>query len=789
MPLALRLPSSNFNFQTKTNMKRSLLVALGLLLMAPAWAQHKANFKAAEKFKASNIQKMLKSTRVRPNWFKDSDKFWYSYTTTEGKKYYVVDPAKKSKQLLFDNKNFAAQLSELTAKPWNFNDLDLKGFELEDDNKTFTFMVDSIDYHFDLNSKMITKGDSTEKADKRNNWATYSPDSTWISFAKNHNLYIMKADDADSTEIQLSEDGERWFSYAWDQDDTTSDKRSRARARWFEDESKLYVNRSDSRKVKDFFVIDDLKDRPEVEIYKYAMPGDKDVPQEYLSIFDVESKEEIKVDIDKYIDQTVSIYFQGDKSERLYMTRMNRTSDTLDVSYINTANGAITELFEEANYPYFNWSYQQLSILNEGEELIWWSERNGWGQLYLYDGNTGALKNKITNGGYFVTGRVQQIDTVGRKVYFEARGREENVDPYYALMYKANFDGSGFRSISTEPANHFMSMAESANYYVDNYSAVDMVPRSVLKDNNGNVVLDLETADLTLLNQAGWKMPERFKVKADDGITDLYGVMYKPFNFDSTRKYPVISYVYPGPQTESFVNDFTITGRYNTALAQLGFIVVSMGHRGGSPMRDKYYHTYGYENLRDYALADDKRSLEQLAERHSFIDLDNVGIFGHSGGGFMSTAALLTYPNFYDAAASSAGNHDNNVYNKWWSETHNGVKRVEKKKKDKDGNETTEITWDAKIKTNPSLAKNLKGHLLITHGTRDNNVNPANSIRLANELMKAGKRFDYMPIPGSRHGYGSKRDYYEQMMWYFFAEHLLGDYRNNVDMDLPDGNE
>ena len=355
-------------------------------------------------------------------------------------------------------------------------------------------------------------------------------------------------------------------------------------------------------------------------------------------------------------------------------------------------------------------------------------------------------------------------------------------------MYSANLDGTGFKELSTEPANHQMRMSESSKYYVDNYSAVDMKPRSVLKDSDGNLIMDLESADLSLLEQAGWKMPERFTMKADDGITDLYGVMYKPFDFDSTRKYPVISYVYPGPQTESFVNDFTTTGRYNTALAQLGFIVVSMGHRGGSPMRDKYYHTYGYENLRDYALADDKRSLEILAERHSFIDLDHVGIFGHSGGGFMSTAAMLMYPDFYHAAASSAGNHDNNVYNKWWGETHNGVKRVEKKKKDEDGNEYTEVTWDAKVKTNPSIAKNLKGHLLITHGTRDNNVNPANSLRLANELMKAGKRFDYMPIPGARHGYGSKRDYYEQMMWYHFAEHLLGDYRNNVEIDLPDGN-
>ena len=769
-------------------MKKGLLTILMALMVLPAISQqYKANFKAAEKFKSTNIRKMLKSTRVNPQWFKDSDKFWYTYTTTEGKKFYVVDPAKRSKEEMFDPKDFAAQMSELTSKPWNHRDLNLRGVKLEDDNKTVKFMVDSIDYHFDVMTKRITKGDSTEKAKKRTSWATYSPDSTYITFSKNYDLYMMMADDPDSTEILLADDGKRWFSYGFDRGDTTKDKRFRASTRWFKDESKFYVTRSDSRKVKELFVIDDLSNpRPEVEIYKYAMPGDQDVPQAHLSIFESESRNRIDVDIEKYIDQTVSTYLPGKTSDRLFMTRMNRTSDSLDVVSVNTNTGEVKELFTDTNYPYFYSPNTQLSILNEGEDLIWWSERNGWGQLYLYDGNSGALKNKITNSGYFVTGRITQVDTAGRKVYFEGRGREEGIDPYYALMYRANLDGTGFKALSTEPANHQMRMSESSKYYVDNYSAVDMRPKSVLKDRDGNIIMDLESADLSLLEQAGWKMPERFTMKADDGITDLYGVMYKPFDFDSTRKYPVISYVYPGPQTESFVNDFTTTGRYNTALAQLGFIVVSMGHRGGSPLRDKYYHTYGYENLRDYALADDKRSLEILAERHSFIDLDHVGIFGHSGGGFMSSAAMLMYPDFYHAAASSAGNHDNNVYNKWWGETHNGVKRVEKKKKDEDGNEYTEVTWDAKVKTNPSIAKNLKGHLLITHGTRDNNVNPANSLRLANELMKAGKRFDYMPIPGARHGYGSKRDYYEQMMWYHFSEHLLGDYRSNVDINNPD---
>ena len=757
-----------------------------LLISFFAEAQHKANFKAAEKFSQENLSKMVKSTSVSPKWFKDSDRFWYSYTTTSGKNFYLVDPSKRTKTKLFDNLDFSAKLSELTSRPVNNNELKLDELELDDDNRTLTFQIDSIRYEYDIYRKTLRRGDTIPEEEK-NNWANYAPDSSYMVFAKNHNLYLMEVGDEDSIEIQLTEDGERWFSYQWRHGDTTADKRMRARATWFEDSKKIYSNRSDARKVDELFVINTLKEpRPELEVYKYAMPGEMNVPQEVLEIFDVESKSRITVEEDKYVDQTISLHKTKEKSERLYMIRLNRTSDTLDVSYVNTSDGSVKFLFEEANYPYHNWSFRQLAVLNEGRELIYWSEKNGWGQLYLYDGNTGRLKNKITNGGYFITGRIQDIDTLNRKVYYQAFGREQNVDPYYSMIYSSNFDGSGMKLLTKESYNHRVNFSESSKYFVDNYSAVDKVPTSVLRDVSGNIIMKLEETDLSLLYHAGWKMPERFKVKADDGITDLYGVMYKPFDLDPDKKYPIISYVYPGPFVESFRNDFTISGRYNTAIAQLGFIVVSMGHRGGSPMRSKYYHTFGYQNLRDYALADDKRSLEQLAERHSWIDLDNVGIFGHSGGGFMSTAALLTYPDFYDVACSSAGNHDNNIYNQWWSETHNGVEAVYKKSKDDEGNEVQELTWDARIKTNQSLAENLKGHLLLTHGNIDNNVHPTNSLRVADELIKAGKRFDMMIFPGKRHGYGSFRSYYEKMMWYYFAEHLLGDYRDNVDIGLPE---
>jgi dipeptidyl aminopeptidase/acylaminoacyl peptidase len=401
------------------------------------------------------------------------------------------------------------------------------------------------------------------------------------------------------------------------------------------------------------------------------------------------------------------------------------------------------------------------------------------------------MKRQITDG-FFVTGRIQRIDTLGRELYVQAFGREKGIHPYYNMIYRVSLDRSGMKLLSPEDATHSFSMSKSNKYWVDTYSRIDQVPRSVLRDNNGNILLTLEEPDLSQLYETGWKMPETFVVKAKDGVTDLYGVMYKPFDFDPEKKYPVISYVYPGPQTESVSYSFTTSGRYNVALAQLGFIVVNFGHRGGSPQRNNYYHTFGYDNLRDYALADDKYGIEQLADRFDFMDIEKVGIYGHSGGGFMSTAALLTYPGFYDVAVSSAGNHDNNIYNQWWGETHHGVKEIEKKKKKKEGEEQTdstkvdqeetEISFKSRVPANQELAKNLEGHLLLVHGDIDNNVHPGNSIRMADALIAANKRFDFMIMPGQRHGFGKYSEYFETMMWYYFAEHLLGDYRTNVEL-------
>jgi len=791
---------------------------LALIFAGSVAIGQKADFRSAEKFSSDNLSKMVGSTSVRPVYLKDSDTFWYSYKTGDGEYYWMVDPVKKNREPLFDNYYLVSEINQKINKIINPLEPGLKKLEFKKDNKSFTFEVDSFKFEYILKTKEIKIIDTIQKEKpKDERWKGYNKDSTWIVFARKHNLYLMKGKDKDSVEYQLTTDGEKYYSWQGNDSDTTTTKRLSARTVWFKDNKKFYIVRDDSRKVKDLWVINVMKTpRPEIESYKYAMPGDESVPQYELWVFDVDSLKGVKIQIDKWKDQTINVDLIDKRSDALIFTRLDRTCAKKEVCLANTATGESKVLIAETDEPYFNWEFSSVHPINGGKDLIWWSERTGFGQFYLYDGE-GQLKNQITKGN-FVCGNVMRIDTLARVLFFQGFGREKGIDPYYSMIYRINLDGTGLELLTPEDATHSFSMPELSNkYFVDTYSRADMAPVSVLRDNKGAVLLKLEETDLRRLYETGWQMPERVKVKAVDGVTDLYGIMWKPLKMEKDRKYPIISYVYPGPQVESFSVPWSATGRYNLALAQLGFVTVAMGHRGGSPMRDKYYHTFGYDNLRDYALPDDKYALEQLADRYDFIDITKVGIYGHSGGGFMSTAAILTFPDFYTAAVSSAGNHDNNIYNLWWGETHSGVKEVTKTVKKKtdvgkvDGTkkdsvkidsvktirpwfaedtikkDTETVTrFEAKVKANQELAKNLKGHLLLVHGDIDNNVHPGNSIRVADALISAGKRFDYMVMPGQRHGFGNYSKYFERMMWYYFAEHLLGDYRTNVEIYLPD---
>jgi len=549
--------------------------------------------------------------------------------------------------------------------------------------------------------------------------------------------------------------------------------------------------------VGELWGINTIRQRPELETYKYNLPGEENHYQDEILVFDMETKDHVRLDTDKWPDQSLGgVYFNSggifttEKSDYLYILRRNRTWDEVDVLKANTSTGDVQVLWSEKSEPYFNTRYAQLAIINEGEEYIWWSERTGWGQLYRYD-RDGNLKNRITDG-HFMVGDIAAIDTTASTIYYEGFGKEEGRNPYYSRHYSVRFDGSRQRTLTPEDANHSLSMSDTRNFFVQNFSRADLPTKAVLRDKEGRQLLELEEVDLSRMYEAGYNLPENFTVKAKDGKTDLYGVMWKPADFDPEKRYPIISYVYPGPQVEPWPRSFSIGGTAARAhsLAQVGFVVVAMGNRGASPLREKWYHNYGHGNLRDYPLADNRYGIEQLGARRSYIDLDRVGIYGHSGGGFMSTAALLTYPDFFKVAVSSAGNHDNNVYNIWWSEVHHGVeartRTVTEENEDGEEVEKEETTFHSRIPSNADLAGNLQGRLLLVHGEMDNNVHPANTYRMAEALIKAGKRFDMMIFPEARHGFGRYTAYFERMLWDYFAEHLLDYYRTDVNYNLPD---
>lgn len=772
-----------------------LALTLGIFLFlgtSQLFAQQgDANFELAERFTSDNMQKMVGSTTVFPRWIEDTNNFWYNFETADGTYWWYVDAEEGSKRPLFDRQQMAAELTEMFNQTYNHKDLDLDDFQYDDDEEIFTFRQDSIELRYDIDNQELVRGDTLRDEEDDPSWATYSPDSTWIAFARDHDLYIMSAD-SDSTEYRLTSSGERYYSFAADQEDTSSSgERVRSRAQWFEDGEKLYTQRSDYRDVEELWVIRHVDvERPQLETYKYAMPGDENVPQEEIWAFSVETKDGVKLETDKpeWEDELLEGTEEGETSDYLYIMRQNRQRDAMDVLKANTNTGETEVLWTETAKPYINWEFTDLAVLNDGEEFVWWSERTGWGQYYLYD-NEGNLQNRITEG-YYTAGSVVKIDTTGRTLFFEGFGREEGVHPYHSQLYRVNFDGSDMQRLTPESADHQIFESEEGDYFVDNYSTVSTAPRSVLRNGEGEVLMELEQTDLSRLREAGWQAPESFKVKANDDATDIFGVMWKPADFDSTKSYPIIAYCYPGPQTEPFPTNFSLSSQH--ALSNLGFIVVALGQRGGSPIRSKYYHNYGYGDLRDYPLADNKYGIEQLATRNDFIDLDRVGIYGHSGGGFMSTAALLTYPDFYDVAVSTSGNHDNNVYNQWWSETHNGVvKETQTVQVENEEGETVDSTvtsWDAEVDANMELASNLEGHLLLATGMIDNNVHPAGTIRMAESLVQAGKNFDFVLLPGQRHGYGGVHgDWFDRVRWRYFAEHLLGDYRpDDIDINIPE---
>ena len=774
----------------------------------------------AEKFTQSKLGTMLFSTVVDPHWFGQGSKFWYEYKTSDGNFWYVVDPFARKKELLFDRDKLASELTAIVRDPFDAQHLPIRNLKAKEDGRTFTFeVVSSQDekpkekdkkakekkifyFAYDYVSHRLSHLIDKEKEPKRFGWASVSPDKETVVYAKDCNLYRMsmtdyrklQKDEKDSTivEIQLTEDGTEHFGYgipySLQNTDTLCNGDRRGVWGYWSPDSKYFVTVvTDERRVKDLWVINSLASpRPTLETYRYQMPGEMDAPEDHLYIFDMTTNTRKEIRTSAWKNQSVSLEGMPSKrkdrdaefvprvwlgdSNRFFLTRSSRDLHRIDVCTYTLGQDSIVPVVKERMNTYQE--TRPIFIFNGGKEFVQWSERDGWAHLYLYD-DKGNLKNRITEGPWHVE-RVVKIDEASRTIFFIANGRENGENPYYEHLYKVNADGSGLQLLTEGDFFHQTSIDDDARFFVDNYSRVNTIPCADLIDRNGKKVMTLQESDFSQLFAAGYQFPELFTVKAADGVTDLYGVMYKPFNFDSTKVYPIIDYVYPGPQVEAVYYPFTRMSVRTDRLAQAGFIVISVGQRGGHPSRSKWYHNYGYGNMRDYPLADHKAAVEQLAARYKFIDIDRVGIHGHSGGGFMSTAAICQYPDFYKAAVSCAGNHDNRIYNRWWSETHHGVKE--------EITEDGDTTFVYRIATNPEIARSLKGHLMLVHGDIDNNVHPANTLRVVNALIRANKRFELLILPGQRHGFGNMDEYFYWRMVDFFSEYLKGKKEDFVDI-------
>ena len=791
-------------------MKRLLTLVALTVLCFQAGAQQPsdkattANYEHAARFSTKKVRQMVFSTRIRPTWFVGSDKFWYSWRTSEGTRYYIVDAASGQKTEVFDMAWLAREITSITRDPYDAQHLPLN-LELKEDKffqwdmTSKTEKRDSVGnttgefvkyrFYYDIASKKLTF-DTEEHEDPYPHWANVSPDGSVGIYVKDHDLWVMdkenlaKAakDPKDSTlvERRLTTDGTRDHSWLSDNytGDTEKDSTARnfARLNWAPDGKHFALIRWDVSNLQELWVIHSThQPRPELQTYHYQMPGEPGAKGQ-LIVMDLEGNQhtvawqafkdqdgEVISDIPTAKDiaaEFASMRWMGG-NDYFYLMRMSRDLKRYDLCQVDIGADSTKTIVSERMNTYVETRTPR--FLPSGD-FVWWSERNGWANLYIF-GPDGTLKKNLTEGSFHVE---DVLGVAGGYLVVSACGVNPTENPYQMHNYRVPLSGGAMVQLDMDDMDVLAAASDNGKYIVANYSRVDYKPAVMLVNTATGKRTPLEEADFSQLFAAGYRFPERFKVKAADGITDLWGEMYKPYDFDSTKVYAIADYVYPGPQVEAN-NISWAFGLRTDRLAQLGMIVVTVGNRGGHPNRSKWYHNYGYGNLRDYGLEDQKYAVQQLGARYSWIDLDRVGIHGHSGGGFMSTAAILQYPDFYKAAVSCAGNHDNSIYNRWWSEQHHGIQ-------EKVSQGDTSFVYH--IDTNQELASRLKGKLMLVTGDVDDNVNPANTIRVANALIRANKRFELVLLPGQRHGFGDMNDWFFWKMADHYGRWLIGDRRD-----------
>ncbi len=716
--------------------------------------------------RADRLQQMVSGKvfygRVRPNWINNTGRFVYESNTPDGIEYYIVDAITRSKQVAFDQKRFAEVFETVTGQKAVPGHLPIRNIVFSERLRSFSFNYDNYNWICILRNYRIIRGDQiTERIRSGSTWSwgfrdelqntpVQSPDKKWTAYIKNYNVYIKSNED--TKEYQLSYDGgtgEYYSSYMV----------------WSPDSKKLMAKRV---RPAEKHIIHYIESSPEEQLqprhfsYEYQKPGDA-IPQFYPQLFDIERKKHIKVDDSLIPNQYYIDEIKWSKDSKYFTFEYNkRGHQVYQVIRVDAETGEARVIINETSPTFIHYSGKKFRYdLESTNEIIWASERDGWNHLYLYDASTGTVKNQITKGEWVIRG-VVGVDEARKQIIFQASGKEPG-DPYFINIYRINFDGTGLKKLTDGYGNHEVSFSPDRRFFVDTWSTVDTPPVVVLRDaEDGRTIMELEKADISRLLATGIKLPEPFVAKGRDGVTDIYGLIIRPINFDPSKKYPVIENIYAGPHSSFVPKSFSpiISGMHQ--LAELGFIVVQIDGMGTSN-RSKAFHDIAWKNLKDAGLPDRILWIKAAARKYPYMDTTRVGIYGTSAGGQNAAAAVLFHPEFYKVAVASCGCHDNRMDKMWWNEQFMGWP----------------IGPEYAESSNVENAWRLKGKLMLINAEMDKNVDPSSTVQFVNALIKANKEFEYVFIPGAGHSGGGP--YGERKRRDFFVKHLLG-------VDPPDWN-
>jgi dienelactone hydrolase/WD40 repeat protein len=730
------------------------------------------DYRQAERYMPYNATPLVDHMVSTVHWL-DGTHFWYVDHDASGDHYLRMDAANGKAEPLLDQGKFAAALAKAGKKDVKADKLRISDFRVAADGRDEITIGDT-HYLCDLKAA----GNCVDRATLVKTGkepGVLSPDRKQEAFIRNWNLWVR--DVATGKETQLTTDGVENFGYATD--NAGWKHTDKAILEWSPDSRHIATFQQDQRKTGDMYLVTTKLGHPELQSWKYPLAGDKDITMIERVIIDVPTHKvlRLKMPPDQHrstLCDDVSCGEDGgwddvkwapdSKTLAFVSTSRDHKHETFRIADAKT--GEVRTVFHEDVPTYYesgngavNWRY-----LSDSHEAIWFSERNNWGNLYLYDLGNGQLKRAITTGQGNVT-EILKVDAKTRTVWFRGVGRTPGVNPYYQQFWKVSLDGGEPVLLTPEPADHIITMSDDGKYFVDSYSTTAKPPVAVLRDaGDGRTVATVATTDIKRLLDTGWQPPEQIVVKARDGKTDLYGLMFKPTHFDATKKYPIVDYVYPGPQTGSVRTfGFAASDYDNQSLAELGFVVIAVDGMG-TPWRSKAFHDAWYGNMGDNTLPDQVTAIKQLAQRYPWIDLERVGIWGHSGGGNTTADAMFRYPDFFKVGWAESGNHDNREYEDDWGEKWQGLLVT-----NKDG------TSNYDNQANQLIAKDLKGKLMLVHGSIDDNVPPYSTFLVVDALIKANKDFDMLILPNMHHGYAADTPYVTRRRWDYFVQYLAGD--------------